>query len=101
VDESNALVAGTPPPEEDPEPYQQTVQASYYRYRPELSIGSPAKPLAVASVNQIALKAEAMQNFEMALQRIKRLLPNTHGETGLSAQWYELVAGGSARISTH
>jgi len=94
VDESNALVAGTPPPEEDPEPYQQTVQESYYRYRPELSIGSPAKPLPVACVNQIVLKPEAVQDFEMALRRIKRLLPSTDGAPVLSAQWYELVTGG-------
>jgi hypothetical protein len=58
VDESNALVAGTPPPEEDPEPYQQTVQESYYRYRPDLSIGSSVKqPSPVASVTQILLRA--------------------------------------------
>ena len=51
VDESNALVAGTPGPEEDPEPYEQAVEESYYRYRPDLSIGSPMQqPLPVASV---------------------------------------------------
>jgi len=95
VDESNALVAGMPPPEADPEPYQQTVQESYYRYRPELSIGSPAKqPLPVASVTQILLKPEAVQDFEIALQRIKRSLPNTDGTPVFSAQWYELVTGG-------
>ena len=95
VDESNALVAGTPPPEEDPEPYQQTVQESYYRYRPDLSIGSSVQqPSLVASVTQILLRPEAIQDFEIVLQRIKRSLPNTDGVTALSAQCYELVTGG-------
>ena len=95
VDESNALVAGTPPPEEDPEPYHQTVQESYYKYRPELSIDSHAKqPLAIASVTQILLKPETVQDFEIALQRIKQFLSNTGGAPAFSARWYELVTGG-------
>jgi hypothetical protein len=95
VDESNALVAGTPPPEEDTEPYQQSAQESYYRYRPDLSIGSSTKqPLPVASVTQILLRPEAVQDFEGALQRIKQALPNSDGSPTLSRQWYELVTGG-------
>lgn len=39
VDESNALVAGTPGPEENPEPHHQSMEESYYRYRPDLSTG--------------------------------------------------------------
>jgi dihydrofolate reductase len=75
VDESNALVAGTPPPEEDPEPYQQTVQESYYRYRPDLSIGSSVKqPSPVASVTQILLMPEAAQDFEVELFAINTTL---------------------------
>ena len=95
VDESNALVAGTPPPEEDPEPYHQTVQESYYKYRPELSIDSHAKqPLAIASVTQILLKPETVQDFEIAVQRIKQFLSNTGDAPAFSARWYELVTGG-------
>jgi hypothetical protein len=95
VDESNALVAGTPGSGEDPEPYQQIVQESYYRFRPDLSTGSPAKqPLPVTSVTQILLRPEAVQDFEVALQRIKKALPNTDGAPIPSTQWYELVTGG-------
>jgi hypothetical protein len=93
VDESNALVAATPPPEEDPEPYHQSVQESYYRYRPELNIGSPKKQhLPLASVTYILLKPEALQKFEAALRRTKRSFPD--GASVRSAQWYELVIGG-------
>jgi hypothetical protein len=54
VDESNALVGGTPGPEEDIGPYEQAAEESYYRYRPDLSIGSPMKqPLQLASVSRI------------------------------------------------
>jgi hypothetical protein len=95
VDESNALVGGTPGPEEDPEPYEQAAEESYYRYRPDLSIGSPMKqPLPIASVSRILVKPEAVQDFEVALQRIKRALPGTDRSVSLSAQWYELVTGG-------
>jgi len=95
VDESNALVAGTPGPEEDPEPYEQAVEESYYRYRPDLSIGSPMQqPLPVASVSRILVKPEAVQDFEVALQRIKRVLPTADRSVSMSAQWYELVTGG-------
>jgi len=92
VDDSNALVAGTPGPEENPELYQQAVQETYYRFRPDMSIGSPAKePLPVASVTQLLLRPDAVQDFEVALQRIKKALPNTGGPPAL---WYELVTGG-------
>jgi hypothetical protein len=95
VDESNALVAGTPGPEEDPEPYEQAVEESYYRYRPDLSIGSPTQqPLPVASVSRILVKPEAVQAFEVALQQIKRVLPTADRSVSLSSQWYELVTGG-------
>lgn len=94
VDESNSLVAGTPPPEEDPEPYQQTGQESYYRYRPDLSVGSTVKqPSPVASVTRILLKPEAVQDFEVALQRTKSALRGTDG-AAFSVQWFELVTGG-------
>jgi hypothetical protein len=93
VDESNALVAATPPPDENPEPYHQAVQESYYRHRPELSIGSPTKQhLPLASVTYVLLKPEALREFEIALQRTKRSLPDS--APVLSAQWYELVTGG-------
>jgi hypothetical protein len=95
VDESNALVAGTPGPEEDPGPYEQAVEESYYRYRPDLSIGSPMQqPLPVASVSRILVKPEAVQDFEVALQRIKRVLHTADRSVSMSAQWYELVTGG-------
>ena len=95
VDESNALVAGTPGPDEDPEPYQLTTEESYFRYRPDLSSGSPTnQPLAVAAVNRILLKPEAAQDFEVGLRRIKKVLSGTNGAAALSAQWYELVTGG-------
>jgi hypothetical protein len=95
VDESNALVAGTPGPEEDLEPYEQAVEESYYRYRPDLSIGSRMQqPLPVASVSRILVKPEAVQDFEVALQRIKRVLAAADRSVSMSAQWYELVTGG-------
>ena len=91
VDESNALVAGTPGPGEDPGPYHQSVQERYYRYRPDLSTVAPAKsPLPVASMTQILLKPEAVHDFEIALQR----MANAERPSSFSAQWYELVTGG-------
>ena len=95
VDESNALVAGTPGPDENPEPYQQAVEESYYIYRPDLSIGSPMKePLPLASVTRILVKPEALHDFDGAVQQIKRVLSASGRAVSLSAQWYELVAGG-------
>jgi hypothetical protein len=95
ADESNALVAGTPGPEENPEPYEQAEEEGYYRYRPELSIGSPMKqPLPVAFVSRILVKPEAVQDFEVALRRIKRALSGADHSVSPSAQWYELVTGG-------
>jgi len=91
VDESNALVAGTPGPEENPDPYHQSMEESYYRYRPDLSTSGPATtPLPVASVTQILLRPEAVHDFEIALGR----LANAKRPEALSAQWYELVTGG-------
>jgi len=95
VDESNALVSGTPGPSEDPEPYHQTAWESYYRYRPDLSTAPPAKkPLPVASVTQIVLRPEAAHDFEVALQQINGVLSKAQKASALSAQWYELVTGG-------
>ena len=94
VDESDSLVAGTPGPDEDPEPYHLTTEESYFRYRPDLSSGSPTKqPLAIASVTRILLKPEALQDFEVSLERIKTLLSGVDGPA-LLAQWYELITGG-------
>ena len=52
------------------------------------------QPLPIASVSRILVKPEAVQDFEVALQRIKRALPGTDRSVSLSAQWYELVTGG-------
>jgi len=91
VDESNALVAGTPGPGEDTEPYHKTVQESYYRYRPELSTASPVKQrLPVASVTQILLRPEGVHDFEVALRQVA----SVECPYVVSAQWYELVTGG-------
>ena len=71
VDESNALVAGTPGSEENPEPYHQSMEESYYRYRPDLSTADAVTtPLPVASVTQILLKPEVVHDFEIALRRL-------------------------------
>jgi hypothetical protein len=95
VDESNALVAGTPGPEEDLEPYEQAAEESYYRYRQDLSIGPPIQqPLPVASVSRILVEPKAVQDFEISLQRIKRVLTTADRSVSMSAQWYELVTGG-------
>ena len=91
VDESNALVAGTPGPEENPEPYHQSMQESYYRYRPDLSMAGPATtPLPVACVTQILLRPEAVHDFEIALRRLAK----AKRPEAFSAHWYELVTGG-------
>ena len=93
VDESNALVAATPPPEDDPGPDHETARESYYRYRPELSIASPTKQrLPLASVTYMFVKPEAVQEFVIALQRITKSFPD--GLSKQPAQWYELVTGG-------
>ena len=91
VDESNALVAGTPGPGEDTEPYHQAIQESYYLYRPDLSTASPVKQrLRVASVTQILLRPEAVHDFEVAL----RQMASVERPYAVSALWYELVTGG-------
>ena len=95
VDTSNALVAGTPPPEENPDMFRLNEEESYYLYREDLSTAPPLiQPLSVASVTQVLVRPEAVKDFETALRKINNALSRNSQKPGTQGRWYELTTGG-------
>lgn len=93
VDASNALVSGTPGPEEDTARFHDRVEESYYVYRADLSTAPPlSTPSPVASVTEVVLQPEFVGEFETALKKLKSSPVGTNQP--IQARWFELVAGG-------
>ena len=95
VDTSNTAVAATPDPGTDTDPFKSSSESSYYVFRPDLSTvaGSP-QPASLASFLQVAVKPEAVREFENGLKKIyEALKSNNHGSAN-AIRCYELATGG-------
>lgn len=93
VDESNALVSGTPDPEENPERFHLNAEEAYYRYRPDLSFTPRIdQPAPVTSVTHVVVKPGSIRDFEDALTNLNAA--RSKSVRPIKGRWYELVAGG-------
>jgi hypothetical protein len=95
VGTSNAAVAATPDPGTDTDPFKLSSESSYYVFRADLStVSASPQPAPLASFLQVAVKPEAVTEFENALKKIDESLKNSRDGSASAIGCYELASGG-------
>jgi len=95
IDRENTILAGKPEPEGDTDPFHDSVQESFWVYRPDLSCGGDiAEPAPVASLTRYLLRPGSASDFEAGLKRLKETTKKCAEPPANASRWYELVTGG-------
>jgi hypothetical protein len=95
LDESDALVSGTPGPEANTEPFEASTEESYYRFRPDLSNAAPfSAPTPLSYVLHVYLAPNSRVHFENALKQLNAHSSTRVSDSTVTRRWYQLVAGG-------
>jgi hypothetical protein len=78
-------------------PYTESVETSYYNFRPDLSIHPPdpnKPPTALSSVTFFTLKPGGMGPVVSAIKQADEAIKKSHWGGDTTGGWYELVNGG-------
>ncbi len=73
-------------------PYEQQATSSFYRYRPDLSIGTPGPPLPLSAVYIFKLHFGKTEDFLGAAQKVVEALRKANWP--LNGAWLQLMNGG-------
>lgn len=90
----NEITSGRPEPDADSDRFRVSSEESYYRFRPDLSVGSElSMPLGFMSCSHVIVEPQKLNEFENALKKIKAETP-PNAKQRPASRWYELVTGG-------